>query len=125
MTHRLRPCPGQHCTSSAQGSALSRQPHAHSASRVHAASAPLAFQEAARSSSSVQPVVLTPADLLAAAAQPVMAPPDAAPIVVLPGFGNNTSDYVAPFGNPEESLVSQLQAGAARCLLKARGTSGC
>lgn len=38
-----------------------------------------------------------------------VAPRGARPIVVLPGFGNNMSDYTAPFGCPEEGLATQLQ----------------
>jgi hypothetical protein len=33
----------------------------------------------------------------------------APPVVILPGFGNNTADYAAPFGNEEASLVSALK----------------
>ena len=38
------------------------------------------------------------------------APPGAPPIVILPGFGNNTKDYVNPFGDPDVSLVASLRA---------------
>lgn len=31
------------------------------------------------------------------------------PLVVLPGFGNNSADYLAPFGNEEAGLVSALE----------------
>jgi len=32
------------------------------------------------------------------------------PVVILPGFGNNTEDYTAPFGQSDSSLVAALQA---------------
>lgn len=43
--------------------------------------------------------------------EPVEAPPNAAPIVILPGFGNDTSDYCLPFGDAQSPscLVSALQ----------------
>lgn len=41
---------------------------------------------------------------------PKTAPPGAPPIVILPGFGNNTKDYVNPFGDPDVSLVASLRA---------------
>jgi hypothetical protein len=31
------------------------------------------------------------------------------------GFGNNTTDYTAPFGSEEEALTTHLQVGKARC----------
>ena len=39
----------------------------------------------------------------------VLAPPDAPPFIILPGFGNANRDYEAPFGNPDASLVTALQ----------------
>ncbi len=39
----------------------------------------------------------------------VQASSDQPPIVLLPGFGNNTADYVAPFGNESAGIVSALQ----------------
>lgn len=43
--------------------------------------------------------------------EPVEAPPNAAPIVILPGFGNDTADYCLPFGDAQSPscLVSALQ----------------
>jgi pimeloyl-ACP methyl ester carboxylesterase len=38
----------------------------------------------------------------------VRAPPGAAPILVLPGFGNAATDYTAPFGVEEASLAAAL-----------------
>lgn len=38
------------------------------------------------------------------------APPGLPPIVVLPGFGNNSGDYIAPFGDADGSLSSQLSS---------------
>ena len=43
------------------------------------------------------------------------APPGAPPIVILPGFGNNTKDYVNPFGDPDVSLVASLRARGWAC----------
>ena len=37
------------------------------------------------------------------------APHAAPPIVILPGFGNNSNDYIAPFGNSQEGIVQALQ----------------
>ena len=37
------------------------------------------------------------------------------PVVVLPGFGNNTEDYVAPFGQADVSLVSLLEQRGIPC----------
>ncbi len=39
----------------------------------------------------------------------VEAPPNAPPLVILPGFGNNSGDYSAPFGVAEAGLVAALQ----------------
>ena len=39
----------------------------------------------------------------------VQAPSDAPPIVILPGFGNCSSDYIAPFGLKEEGIAHFLQ----------------
>ncbi|GLI70045.1 hypothetical protein VaNZ11_014812 [Volvox africanus] len=39
----------------------------------------------------------------------VAAPPGSPPIVILPGFGNASLDYTAPFGNQDASLVTRLQ----------------
>jgi pimeloyl-ACP methyl ester carboxylesterase len=39
----------------------------------------------------------------------VEAPAGAPPIVILGGFGNNSQDYSAPFGDPDVSLVSSLR----------------
>lgn len=39
----------------------------------------------------------------------VEASSDQPPIVLLPGFGNNTADYVAPFGNESAGIVTALQ----------------
>lgn len=39
----------------------------------------------------------------------VEAQPGQPPIVILPGFGNNTQDYVAPFGDQTSSVVTALQ----------------
>ena len=39
----------------------------------------------------------------------VQAPSNAPPIVILPGFGNCSSDYVAPFGLKEEGIAHFLQ----------------
>jgi len=40
----------------------------------------------------------------------VSAASDQPPIVILPGFGNNTADYVAPFGEESRSISAALQA---------------
>lgn len=40
----------------------------------------------------------------------VTAPADARPLVVLPGFGNNTKDYTAPFGDTSLALTTHLEA---------------
>ena len=39
-----------------------------------------------------------------------LAPPGACPVVVCPGFGNNSTDYLAPFGDPNSSLAASLRA---------------
>lgn len=39
----------------------------------------------------------------------VDAPAGAPPIVLLPGFGNNTLDYTAPFGDEEAGIAAALQ----------------
>ena len=39
----------------------------------------------------------------------VLAPSHAPPIVILPGFGNCSSDYLAPFGLKEEGIAHFLQ----------------
>lgn len=39
----------------------------------------------------------------------VEAPTAAPPIVLLPGFGNCTQDYVAPFGDEEAGVAAVLQ----------------
>ena len=39
-----------------------------------------------------------------------LAPPGACPVVVCPGFGNNSTDYLAPFGDPSSSLAASLRA---------------
>lgn len=41
----------------------------------------------------------------------VEAPPGAPPIVLLPGFGNCSLDYTAPFGDEEAGIVAALQVG--------------
>lgn len=43
---------------------------------------------------------------------PVDAPPNAAPLVLLPGFGNCSKDYECPFGNPDDSVAAGLRVGA-------------
>ena len=40
----------------------------------------------------------------------VRAPANAPPVVILGGFGNNSRDYVAPFGNADVSLAASLEA---------------
>lgn len=40
----------------------------------------------------------------------VTAPPGAPPIVILPGFGNDSGDYLAPFGEEDASIVAALRA---------------
>ena len=40
----------------------------------------------------------------------VRAPRDAPPILVLPGFGNESGDYLAPFGVEEASLAAALRS---------------
>lgn len=40
----------------------------------------------------------------------VEAPRGAPPLVLLPGFGNATRDYVAPFGREEDAIVTALKA---------------
>ena len=42
----------------------------------------------------------------------VDAPAGAPPIVLLPGFGNNTLDYTAPFGDEEAGIAAALQVRA-------------
>ncbi|KXZ45266.1 hypothetical protein GPECTOR_56g362 [Gonium pectorale] len=44
-----------------------------------------------------------------AGVEQVQAPPGAPPIVVLPGFGNATTDYTEPFGNREAALATRLE----------------
>jgi hypothetical protein len=39
----------------------------------------------------------------------VKASPGARPLVVLPGFGNNTVDYTAPFGDRSLALTTHLE----------------
>lgn len=39
----------------------------------------------------------------------MIAPEAARPVVILPGFGNKSEDYTAPFGNQEASLASALE----------------
>ena len=63
----------------------------------------------------------------------VEAPLGAPPVVILPGFGNNSTDYEAPFGDPESAVATALKvggwarrlavgrAGAARCRWQQRG----
>ena len=38
-----------------------------------------------------------------------VAPPGAPPVVILPGFGNDANDYVAPFGDADASLKASLE----------------
>jgi len=38
----------------------------------------------------------------------VQAPPNAPTLVILPGFGNDSGDYLAPFGNERASLAAAL-----------------
>lgn len=40
----------------------------------------------------------------------VTAPPDAPPIVILPGFGNDSGDYLTPFGDEDASIAAALRA---------------
>lgn len=47
----------------------------------------------------------------------VEAPAAAPPIVLLPGFGNCTQDYVAPFGDEEAGVAAALQVTCCRHLL--------
>eukprot|EP00955_Chlamydomonas_euryale_P030961 325803-Chlamydomonas_euryale.AAC.1 len=42
--------------------------------------------------------------------QRVLAPDGSPPIVVCPGFGNNTEDYTAPFGAADAAFVTALRA---------------
>ena len=61
----------------------------------------------ARALSNVHSIVLPwrrPSDLAR-----VSAPEGAPPVVILPGFGNCTSDYTAPFGLQEEGIAHFLQ----------------
>ncbi|KAK9816517.1 hypothetical protein WJX72_001415 [[Myrmecia] bisecta] len=44
-----------------------------------------------------------------AACPNVQASPDAPPLIILPGFGNNTADYVEPAAQREHSLVASLR----------------
>jgi len=44
-----------------------------------------------------------------AASARVRAWPGAGPIVILPGFGNDTQDYEAPFGQPRRGLAARLR----------------
>eukprot|EP00232_Nephroselmis_pyriformis_P016368 CAMPEP_0182898406 /NCGR_PEP_ID=MMETSP0034_2-20130328/27464_1 /TAXON_ID=156128 /ORGANISM="Nephroselmis pyriformis, Strain CCMP717" /LENGTH=198 /DNA_ID=CAMNT_0025032373 /DNA_START=1 /DNA_END=594 /DNA_ORIENTATION=+ len=39
----------------------------------------------------------------------ILAPAGANPFIILPGFGNDTSDYISPFGFPEQSLKFHLE----------------
>ncbi|GFR39938.1 hypothetical protein Agub_g15 [Astrephomene gubernaculifera] len=41
--------------------------------------------------------------------RPVKAPSGAPPIIILPGFGNASTDYTEPFGNQDAALVTRLQ----------------
>ncbi|KAF8073250.1 METTL7A [Scenedesmus sp. PABB004] len=41
--------------------------------------------------------------------EPVAAPADAPALVILPGFGNCTTDYTAPFGRPDASMAAALE----------------
>ena len=43
-------------------------------------------------------------------ARRVTAPPGFGPLLILPGFGNDSGDYEAPFGNSEASLASALRS---------------
>ncbi|KAJ9531424.1 hypothetical protein QJQ45_006860 [Haematococcus lacustris] len=43
-------------------------------------------------------------------AAPIQAPLNARPIVILPGFGNCTQDYEAPFGQSSDSLAANLRS---------------
>ncbi|PSC68465.1 GPI inositol-deacylase PGAP1-like isoform B [Micractinium conductrix] len=45
----------------------------------------------------------------------VEAPQGTPPIVLLPGFGNCTADYTAPFGDEEASVAAALQRRGFRC----------
>lgn len=42
----------------------------------------------------------------------VEAPHDAPPVIILPGFGNNSTDYLAPFGEEELGLKAVLEVSA-------------
>ena len=42
-------------------------------------------------------------------AEKVQAGSNAVPIVILPGFGNNTGDYTEPFGDKTRSLANHLE----------------
>lgn len=37
------------------------------------------------------------------------------PIVILPGFGNNATDYIAPFGDPDRALTTHLERRGYNC----------
>lgn len=47
----------------------------------------------------------------------VTAPPLAPPLVILPGFGNRSSDYECPFGedSADKSMVSELESRGFQC----------
>ena len=44
----------------------------------------------------------------------VTAPQGAPPVVILPGFGNCSTDYTAPFGVQEDAIATFLQVSHAR-----------
>ncbi|KAK9821764.1 hypothetical protein WJX81_006068 [Elliptochloris bilobata] len=39
----------------------------------------------------------------------VVAPPEAPPVVILPGFGNDTGDYECPFGDKDAAIATALR----------------
>lgn len=61
-----------------------------------------------------EPLADTAADVVVwqrpSSSRRVTAPPGFGPILILPGFGNDTSDYEAPFGVAEASLTTALRS---------------
>lgn len=67
------------------------------------------WQRASKASSSKETVSIpNPATPSPPATHNSSRRPQSLPVVILPGFGNATRDYVAPFGKPDDSLKSAL-----------------
>lgn len=57
-------------------------------------------------------------DWRAKRASSVQAPPSAPPLIILPGFGNDTGDYECPFGDKASAIATALRVSA--CLKSKR-----